>query len=55
MLGYPQWLDEIEKDPCFTVKKFDIIHDQIAEIPAADEADFVVHMASIASPMFYRK
>ncbi len=55
MLGYPQWLDEIEKDPCFTVKKFDIIHDQIAEIPAADEADYVVHMASIASPMFYRK
>lgn len=55
MLGYPRWLDEIEKDSRFVVKKFDIIRDRIDEIPEAGQADFIIHMASVASPIFYRK
>lgn len=55
MLGYPKWLDKIAKDKCFTVKKFDIIKDQIADVAEAGHADYVVHMASVASPIFYRK
>lgn len=55
MLGYPKWLDKISEDSKFVVKKFDIIKDKIDEIKEASEADFIIHMASIASPIFYRK
>ena len=55
MLGYPKWLDVIAEDERFIVKKFDIISDDVADIPEAADADFIVHMASIASPMFYRE
>lgn len=55
MLGYPRWMDEIAEDARFHVKEFDIIKDDIANIPTAYEADFIIHMASIASPIFYRK
>jgi len=54
MLGYPKWLDEIAQDERFVVKKFDIIKDDIASIPEAETSDYIIHMASIASPMFYR-
>ncbi|POO93270.1 epimerase [Clostridium sp. 2-1] len=55
MLGYPKWIDEIGKDERFEVKEFDIIKDKISDIEDADTADFIIHMASIASPIFYRK
>lgn len=55
MLGYPKWIDEMALDERFVVKKFDIIKDDISDIPEASTADYVIHMASIASPMFYRK
>ncbi|WP_026888260.1 NAD-dependent epimerase/dehydratase family protein [Clostridium beijerinckii] len=55
MLGYPKWIDEIGKDKRFEVKKFDIIKDKISDIEEADTVDFIIHMASIASPIFYRK
>lgn len=55
MLGYPHWLDEIAEDERFLVRKFDIIKDNIASVEEAENADYIIHMASIASPMFYRK
>ncbi len=55
MLGKPKWLDNVAGDSRFVVKKFDIIKDKVEDIPEAKEADFVIHMASIASPVFYRK
>jgi UDP-glucuronate decarboxylase len=55
MLGYPKWIEKLEKNPLFDIQKFDIIKDHIADINGADQADFIIHMASIASPMFYRK
>lgn len=55
MLGYPKWMDEIGKDKRFIIKKFDIIKDKIGDIPEATDVDYVIHMASIASPIFYRK
>ena len=55
MLGYPKWIEKLEKNPLFDIQKFDIIKDNIADINGADKADFIIHMASIASPMFYRK
>ena len=55
MLGYPKWIEKLEKNPLFDIQKFDIIKDNIADINGSDKADFIIHMASIASPMFYRK
>ncbi len=55
MLGYPEWIKELEKNPIFDIEKFDIIKDDIAAIKGADNANFIIHMASIASPMFYRQ
>ena len=55
MLGYPKWIEKLEKNPLFDIKKFDIIKDHIDDIDGADDADFIIHMASIASPVFYRK
>ena len=55
MLGYPKWLDKISEDERFAIKKFDIIKDKITDIEEAESIDYVIHMASIASPIFYRK
>lgn len=55
MLGYPEWIRNLEKNPRFCIHKFDIIRDDIAAVEGAETADFIIHMASIASPMFYRQ
>lgn len=55
MLGYPAWITKLEQDQLFNIQKFDIIKDNIADVEGADEADYIIHMASIASPMFYRQ
>jgi UDP-glucuronate decarboxylase len=55
MLGYPAWIKKLELNPVFNIQKFDIIKDHITDVKGADKADFIIHMASIASPMFYRK
>ncbi len=54
MLGEPGWQKEIAEDEHFVVKKYNVISNRLEEVPEAAEADFVVHMASIASPTFYR-
>ena len=54
MLGYPAWQEEFSADKHFIFKKFDIIRDSVEDISEATEANFVIHMASIASPTFYR-
>lgn len=55
MLGDPAWIGNLRKNPLFDIRKFNIISDQISDIPGSSEADYIIHMASIASPMFYRK
>ena len=55
MLGYPGWIEPMKADKRFDIEKFDIIKDKIEDVPGAGEANFIIHMASIASPMFYRK
>lgn len=55
MLGDPQWIARMRQNRLFDIRKFDIITDQISGIPESEGADFIIHMASIASPMFYRK
>lgn len=55
LLGEPKWQKKIACDNRFLFKKFDIAEDEISDIIGADKTDFVIHMASIASPTFYRK
>ena len=55
MLGKPEWIARISEKPFVETLKFDIITDDLNDIAEAADADFVIHMASIASPTFYRK
>ena len=56
VLGRPAWIDRLAAAyPFMTVRSFDISADKLAEIPGAAGADYVLHMASIASPTFYRQ
>lgn len=55
MLGDPAWIENLRKNPLFDIRKFNIISDRISDIPGSEEADYIIHMASIASPVFYRK
>ncbi len=57
ILSKPKWLDElidIHKDK-LEVYKFDISKDKIDQIKYSENVNYVIHMASIASPSFYRK
>lgn len=55
MLGHPEWMDKVAEDGGFVIERFDVIRDEIGNIPEAGETDYVIHMASIASPVFYRR
>ena len=55
MLGFPTWVEELEKNPIFSIKKFNIITDKIENIEHSEKVDYIIHMASIASPVFYRQ
>lgn len=53
----PLWLAELESQfrRILQIYRFDISRDDLSNIQTADKVDFVIHMASIASPCFYRK
>lgn len=55
MLGQPEWIKKIAERDIVDLHKFDIITDDIQDVESSDEADLIIHMASIASPTFYRK
>ena len=57
ILNKPDWLEKIANDypKNITICEFDVAKDDISEIDGAMEAEYIVHMASIASPSFYRK
>lgn len=54
-VGRPKWLQDLNVEGKIELHKFNVITDNIAEVPGAEEADYIYHMASIASPIFYRK
>ena len=54
-VGYPAWLKELSDEGQVELHKFNVITDDIANVPGAESADYIYHMASIASPIFYRK
>ena len=52
--GHPEWLTELSASGIAELHEFNVITDNIADVPGACEADYIYHMASIASPVFYR-
>ncbi len=54
-VGCPQWLTKLSGAGQVELRKFNVVTDDIADVPGAAEADYIYHMASIASPIFYRK
>lgn len=52
MFGQPKWLERISKDPLFDLRRLDII---TCDLEFAQKADIIFHMASLASPVYYRK
>lgn len=54
-VGEPKWLKDLYREGLVELRKFNVITDDIGAVPGAEEADYIYHMASIASPIFYRK
>jgi UDP-glucuronate decarboxylase len=56
MLGASTWLDDLARnEPRLSIRSFDVAHTDLASIPEAATADVIIHMASIASPTYYRQ
>lgn len=51
----PDWLSDILRDGNIDLQEFDIIDGNLSSIKRKKSNSFVIHMASIASPVFYRK
>jgi UDP-glucuronate decarboxylase len=49
--GEPTWLTALKGDPHLTLKTHDVTHPMPAD---AGDFDFIIHAASIASPIYYR-
>jgi UDP-glucuronate decarboxylase len=53
--GNKDWLEQINAEcDFFNFHEFNIISDDIGSVPGASQVNLVIHMASIASPTFYR-
>lgn len=57
MVGKPSWLSRLTdmNKEIIKLSTFDIIKEGINKIKGIEDADIIIHMASIASPTFYRK
>lgn len=57
MLRRPQWIKDLEQnsDLPLIISTFDIVNDDIRDFRGINDVDYVFHLASIASPHFYRK
>ncbi|PAF48850.1 epimerase [Helicobacter sp. 12S02232-10] len=57
MLRTPKWLNDlkIQYPALIKVNKFDIIKDKIESLENSKQANLIIHLASIASPVFYRQ
>ena len=56
-LARPKWLKCLQEEfsPTLELHDFDIVSDDISSIPMADASNTIIHMASIASPTYYRR
>lgn len=52
MFGRPLWIDRISNNPIFDLRDLDVIN---CDLEFAKDADIIFHMASLASPVYYRQ
>lgn len=52
MFGKPLWVKRISKYPIFDLRELDVIS---CDLEFAKDADLIFHMASLASPVYYRQ
>lgn len=52
MRGVPQWLSNLANEPNVTVETFDVIKPLTS---SQGQFDYIIHAASVASPLFYRQ
>ncbi|PIQ73506.1 NAD-dependent dehydratase [Candidatus Roizmanbacteria bacterium CG11_big_fil_rev_8_21_14_0_20_36_8] len=52
MLGEPPWIQELKQNPFFSLLKKNLI---TSPLNCNQEFNYIIHAASIASPVFYRK
>jgi len=52
LFGKPQWLGDIEKFPIFDLNQLNITN---CDLNFAKDANIIFHMASLASPIYYRQ
>ena len=56
LLGKAPIVNMLEGDPRFVIQKFDVAYDTLQSIEKdVEDVDYVFHLASIASPIHYRK
>ena len=55
MIGNPEWLKILNKKYSIRLHNFNIIKNDLEQITTVQEANYILHMASIASPSFYRQ
>ena len=48
--GLPSWLKKLKDDPFIQIDKKDIVNERVLHRP-----NYIIHAASIASPIYYRK
>ena len=53
--GEPKWIRDLCVKAGVRLRRFNVVSGNIADVPGADDADMIFHMASIASPVFYRR
>ena len=56
LTGTKDWLTRIvdQQPDLIKLHEFNVITDSVGDVEGADKADIIIHMASIASPTFYR-
>lgn len=55
LTGSKGWLETLANtNDKIVLKEFNVISDDLSQIEGTEEADFIIHGASIASPTFYR-
>lgn len=56
LLGEPPWLAALARhDPRIHLRRFDVAKDRLETLQMTHPPEFIVHMASIASPTHYRR
>ena len=50
--GLPEWMKQLRSDANLTLVRHDIVHPLPRDM---DDFQYIIHAASIASPIFYRK